>query len=182
MAFLIHMLNNSGFSNNLIVITVVMTTIIIVCFLPMLRKGVNEIVLYVMALNGGRLTQAVERGNGAVHKDTPSSLPAPGRPCVVTLQILTGPDVGKSCRLQPGQCFTFGRSSRGLNLQSCIKVSSRHCTVELRGSTVLVTDLGSTNGTFVGSQRLNPHQPTVVSGGSIISLGSPECSFRVNVQ
>ena len=182
MAFLIHMLNNSGFSNNLIVITVVMTTIIIVCFLPMLRKGVNEIVLYVMALNGGRLTQAVERGNGAVHQGSPSPLPAPGRPCVVTLQILTGPDIGKSCRLQPGQSFTFGRSSRGLNLQSCIKVSSRHCTVELRGSTVLVTDLGSTNGTFVGSQRLRPNEPTVVSGGSIISLGSPECSFRVNVQ
>ena len=59
-SFLIHMLNNSGFTNSILVMTAVMTPIMVCCFLPMLRKGVNEIVLYVMSLHSGRLTQAVE--------------------------------------------------------------------------------------------------------------------------
>lgn len=185
MSFLIHMLNNSGFSNSLVVMTVVMTTIIIVCFLPMLRKGVNEIVLYGMALNGGRLTQAVERGSASLlPNDNRRSVPAPApaRTSAAVIQFLSGPETGKSYRLQPGQSITLGRTVGGLNLSSCIQVSGRHCTLEMRGSVPVITDLGSTNGTFLGSERLRPNQPTTVGNGAVVSLGSRECTFRLVLQ
>ena len=47
---------------------------------------------------------------------------------------------------------------------------------------ILVTDLGSTNGTYVGSQRMNPHQPTVVPDGGIVYLGSKSCALRIVVR
>ena len=47
---------------------------------------------------------------------------------------------------------------------------------------ILVTDLGSTNGTYLGSQRLAPQQPTPVPDGGVIYLGSKSCAFRVSIR
>lgn len=44
---------------------------------------------------------------------------------------------------------TFGRSSKADFKLNDAKVSSKHCTVKLLNNKVVVTDLGSTNGTFI---------------------------------
>jgi hypothetical protein len=58
----------------------------------------------------------------------------------------------------------------------CREVSSRHARIEQVGLSVLVTDLGSSNGIDVHlstgtSQRLRPGESSVVLPGSVISLG-----------
>ena len=65
--------------------------------------------------------------------------------------------------------LTIGRDSQcGLVLQS-LDVSRRHCRVELRGAEIIVTDLNSTNGTYVDGNRIGG--PTALPDGSILEIG-----------
>ena len=50
-------------------------------------------------------------------------------------------------------------------------VSYQHATLEIIGETVRLTDLDSTNGTFLNGQRLPSNQPYLVRSGDEIRLG-----------
>ncbi len=50
-------------------------------------------------------------------------------------------------------------------------VSRRHMMLELAQETVSLTDLGSTNGTFLNGQRMQPFQRRIVRDGDEIRLG-----------
>lgn len=50
-------------------------------------------------------------------------------------------------------------------------VSRRHAQLEIDGTTILLTDLGSTNGTWVGRQRLAANQPTPITTESRVRFG-----------
>jgi serine phosphatase RsbU (regulator of sigma subunit) len=50
------------------------------------------------------------------------------------------------------------------------EVSRQHCRIELEDDVVTLHDLGSTNGTFAGSERIG--RPTRLDNGSHISVGS----------
>ena len=56
-------------------------------------------------------------------------------------------------------------------------VSRRHLTLELVQETVSLTDLGSTNGTFLNGQKLQPFQRRIVRDGDEIRLG--KLSIRI---
>jgi pSer/pThr/pTyr-binding forkhead associated (FHA) protein len=47
-------------------------------------------------------------------------------------------------------------------------ISSHHCELILKGSEVLVRDLNSTNGTFIGGEKISEH---VLKPGQILRLG-----------
>jgi serine phosphatase RsbU (regulator of sigma subunit) len=49
-------------------------------------------------------------------------------------------------------------------------ISRRHCRIDLDGDWAVLTDLGSTNGTFVGDQRVT--EPTRLRNGSRLSIAS----------
>ena len=49
------------------------------------------------------------------------------------------------------------------------QVSRRHCSVELHFETVILTDLGSTNGTYVAGTRID--KPFTLTEGVVFSLG-----------
>ncbi|MEN3001333.1 MAG: FHA domain-containing protein [Armatimonadota bacterium] len=53
-------------------------------------------------------------------------------------------------------------------------VSGTHATIEIVGNEVRVTDLGSTNGTFIGETRLTPNLPTPVEPGAVLTLGKSQ--------
>ena len=74
----------------------------------------------------------------------------------------------------PGQC--------GLAMPSCSKVSGRHCSLEIRGRAIYLTDLSSTNGTYAGSHRLMPNVPTAIPSGTVVYLANQYCSFKVFLQ
>ena len=50
-------------------------------------------------------------------------------------------------------------------------VSHQHAALELIGKIVMLTDLSSTNGTFLNGQRLSPNQQCLVRSGDDIGLG-----------
>ena len=50
-------------------------------------------------------------------------------------------------------------------------VSRQHATLELLRKTVMLTDLGSTNGTFLNEQRVQPQQRRVVRDNDELRLG-----------
>lgn len=50
-------------------------------------------------------------------------------------------------------------------------VSRRHCQLTLVNNQLVITDLDSTNGTFINGKRLEPHHPHVLKKGEPIALG-----------
>lgn len=67
---------------------------------------------------------------------------------------------------------TVGRSqSCDICLSGYNPVSGRHCMLEVRGGTMYVTDLGSTNGTYIRGEKLAANVPVRVDKGTVIELG-----------
>jgi len=56
-------------------------------------------------------------------------------------------------------------------------VSSHHCEVLLRGSDVVVKDLGSTNGTFINNEKVTE---TVLKPGQVLRLGQIEMRLETD--
>ncbi len=59
-------------------------------------------------------------------------------------------------------------------------VSGQHASIEVVGDEVRLTDLGSTNGTFIGETRIVPNQPTPVPPDAVITMGKSQ--FRIEWQ
>lgn len=50
-------------------------------------------------------------------------------------------------------------------------VSREHATIQLKDKHIYITDLESTNGTFVAGERLAPHEPQILHRGDSLELG-----------
>jgi hypothetical protein len=59
-------------------------------------------------------------------------------------------------------------------------VSRIHAQLHIEENRLFLSDLDSTNGTFIGSEKLNPHKPTEVHNGEQLRLGrlSMQIVFR----
>ncbi len=65
----------------------------------------------------------------------------------------------------------IGRTpDNGLSLPHQL-VSRAHAELRMEPQGLLLTDLGSSNGTFIGSQRLLPNQPQVLTDGTTFRIG-----------
>lgn len=52
-------------------------------------------------------------------------------------------------------------------------VSHRHCQLSFQGEALILTDLGSTYGTFIHEKQVPPHTPVKLHTGSCFCLGGP---------
>lgn len=195
---LLHALNNSGvtfglpsfFDGMIHGVLILKTALGIAIFLPLLRTGVNQIVTICTAENGGRVTVAVNR------KIADSAAPASS--AAVKLVCIAGPGVGQRYRCDEGQTAILGRNPGKCNIviSENSNVSGVHCKVEVIGGQVTVTDLGSTNGTYVETvenhdlnvcgaylynRKLDAYQPVTVHSGAEIYLGGKTSAFRVEI-
>jgi len=66
---------------------------------------------------------------------------------------------------------TIGRAQGNDIVLNDGSMSRRHAELHWDGHQCVLTDLGSTNGTFLGGKRLPPHQPQPVSPGVRLSFG-----------
>jgi two-component system response regulator HydG len=101
----------------------------------------------------------------------PSPMPKPFR-----LVVVEGPDAGKTFALdgsQPSRLL-IGTSPACDIVVSDRTVSRRHAALDLVGSGVRVTDLGSRNGTSIDGLRI---EDAYTEGGELVRLGST--SFRL---
>lgn len=98
-----------------------------------------------------------------------------------TLQLYSGPMAGKSYRLPEGRTVTIGRSKSRcqIALPEYNVVSGEHCRITICNNYINITDLGSTNGTFVNGIRLTPHKTVSARPSATIYLANNTCAFRV---
>jgi pSer/pThr/pTyr-binding forkhead associated (FHA) protein len=89
-------------------------------------------------------------------------------PCI---EVCAGPDRRRRLDLVNGQSFLLGRDrSADLPLAEP-KASRHHVRVELRDGTFWVQDLGSSNGTLLGDDRLLPNKPVRWGAGVELRIG-----------
>lgn len=67
--------------------------------------------------------------------------------------------------------FIIGRSSQSDIVIPHSSISRSHCKVESNKNLFYITDLGSTNGIMIDQQKITPHQKTLFSESSTLSLG-----------
>ena len=92
-----------------------------------------------------------------------------------------GPDAGKVLVLDgasPSRLLVGKSEACDLRLSDA-EVSRRHCALELTGARVRVTDLGSSNGTFVDHVAITD---AFLRGGETLRLGSTELSVERRAQ
>jgi pSer/pThr/pTyr-binding forkhead associated (FHA) protein len=74
---------------------------------------------------------------------------------------------------------TIGRDENSQVFIDASNVSRRHAEVQRRGDIFLLKDLGSTNGTWVGSQQVEEHS---LQDGDVIHIGSAQIIFKGGFQ
>ena len=89
-----------------------------------------------------------------------------------TLVAIDGPLIGQ--RFPVTMPLELGRESQQVPLAFDSSASRRHTRIEAQGPMVNVTDLGSTNGTFINGQRVTNG---IAKSGDIIKVGAT--SFRI---
>lgn len=93
------------------------------------------------------------------------------RPYMARLVILSEGLTGKAYELA-AEKTTIGRVDDNMFPIAEASVSSHHCEVLLRGSTVVIHDLNSTNGTFINGHQITGEAP--IKPGQILRLGQIE--------
>ena len=95
-----------------------------------------------------------------------------GRPLVlpqdkkISLKVLEGNEAGTVFAVAKPR-VTIGRSNVDIVIRDRV-VSRQHCALEVSEDSVLLRDLGSTNGTMVGSQVV---QTAILTSGSTFRIG-----------
>ncbi|KAK1606541.1 hypothetical protein QYE76_030214 [Lolium multiflorum] len=96
-------------------------------------------------------------------------------PPVLTLAVEKGPRAGEARQCRAGAALRVGRVISGNDLAvRDVGASQRHLAVEFLpppAARWAVSDLGSSNGTFLNGARLAPSVPAPLSDGDLIALG-----------
>ncbi len=79
--------------------------------------------------------------------------------------------------LQGGALIKIGRAPDNDIVVNHPQVSRHHAVLERTGTTIKITDLGSTNGTMVNGQRVSA---VALNPGDMIQLGTTTLTFRVD--
>lgn len=94
---------------------------------------------------------------------------------------VSGLYAGQSCPIE-GK-FVIGRNADRCNVvypDDQPGISSVHCEITRNGSSVMLTDLGSTYGTFLANgTRLNPNAPVILNNGDRFWIYSQDNSFEI---
>ncbi len=126
---------------------------------------------------GARVEAAVEpsrRERRAQEKATRKPAKPPrGAPTQVV--VVDGPSAGHSVPLADGPILIGRGSDAAIRLDDDY-VSTRHARIGTSEGTFYVEDLGSTNGTYIGSQRLT--QATAIQLGTQVRVGKTTVELK----
>lgn len=97
-----------------------------------------------------------------------------GDTVTVQFAVATHKDVKQTFSLTPNAPKVLGRDDRSdviINNEDN-QLSGRHCNVEWDGSYLYIQDAGSTNGTYINSNRLKPNAWSRLENGTVVTMGS----------
>ncbi|HEX6968086.1 MAG TPA: DUF3662 and FHA domain-containing protein [Micromonosporaceae bacterium] len=97
--------------------------------------------------------------------------PGPGGPMA---RLMTAD--GRSYPLQMGSTI-IGRGDQATLRLPDVGISRRHARIDFDGHQVVITDLGSTNGTMVNGQRISA---VALNPGDVIQVGTTTLTFRLD--
>jgi serine/threonine protein kinase len=96
-------------------------------------------------------------------------------------------DTGQIINLEMGKEYTIGRKHKSQSVIPDIDlslfkaydwgISRLHATIVVRAGLVSITDIGSSNGTWIHGKRLPPNQPAQLNHGDIFYLGKLKIQF-----
>jgi pSer/pThr/pTyr-binding forkhead associated (FHA) protein len=89
--------------------------------------------------------------------------------------VTEGSNVGERAELSAGPVLIGRGSDAAIRLDDDY-VSTRHARIAASGDQWFVEDLGSTNGTFVGTVRIS--QPTTITMGTQVRVGKTILELR----
>lgn len=112
-----------------------------------------------------------------------------GKKCYNNLMAGTNPPVAKltyeseagpqEVILKAGDLVTLGRGEANSLIVPLARVSRNHARIEWDLDRFALRDLGSSNGTFLNGQRIQPHHPYPLSDGDEIRLESFALHFHL---
>ncbi len=76
--------------------------------------------------------------------------------------------------------LTIGRIPSNKLVLNDSKASSRHAEIRPANNGYTITDMGSTNGTFVNEQQLRPNEPRLLNTGDTIRIGDTRFSYEAS--
>ena len=124
---------------------------------------------------GARVTEAA-RGVEARKEKRGAKKPPPKRRGSPTHVIVTeGSNVGERAELDHAPILIGRGSDAGIKLDDDY-VSTRHARIAASGDQWFVEDLGSTNGTYIGTVRIT--QPTTITLGTQVRIGKTILELR----
>jgi serine/threonine protein kinase len=90
------------------------------------------------------------------------------------LEVIAGPDKGRSFELKPGETLLLGRSQATQTRLADPRVSRVHCEVQVEGDRVTLHDSNSAAGTYVNGQRVTQQ---ALKPGDVIQVGDTQVRY-----
>jgi serine/threonine protein kinase len=91
------------------------------------------------------------------------------------LVVVDGPDAGRTISLDKDATLLVGRGQASNTRLNDPRISRKHCVFEVGPHEVLLTDAGSTGGTFVGGRKIAKHR---LAHGDEIQIGDSRLRFE----
>ena len=123
---------------------------------------------------GARVPEGARIAQAKVKPGKPAKPPAKRRGSPTHVAVVEGPNTGQTADL--GAPILIGRGADAAIRLDDDYVSTRHARIAASGDQWFVEDLGSTNGTYVGSVRIT--QPTTITLGTKIRIGKTIVELR----
>ena len=120
-------------------------------------------------------TERAGRGKGRTKAPKPAKAPPKRRGSPTHVAVIEGANAGERADLSQGTIL-IGRGPDAQIRLDDDYVSTRHARIASSEDQWFVEDLGSTNGTYVGSARIT--QPTTLTLGSQVRIGKTVLELR----
>ena len=124
---------------------------------------------------GARVPEAARTTGGAARPPKPTKAPSKRKGAPTHVIVTAGSNVGARAELAQAPVLIGRGSDAAIRLDDDY-VSTRHARIATSGDQWFVEDLGSTNGTYVGTVRITA--PTTINLGSQVRIGKTVLELR----
>lgn len=100
------------------------------------------------------------------------------------IELLVNSSVIRAFEIAPGAIVIIGRKGSGASIEiDDKKISRQHASIQYKQEGIFITDLGSTNGTWIKGRKVTANEAIELNSGDIVSFNpSDTASLRITFQ